>query len=229
MTEVFEEHMFSSLRQDLYRCGASPYRRLRNAILNPAIWALIGYRFRHWVVSAFPRPIRWLLAPITLSMQFGLDVLTQIQFSVYAKIGPGLYLPHLGTIVIGSGSVIGRNCTISHGVTIGHAGGRSRSGLRNPLIGDRVYIGPGAIVIGPITIGDDALIGAGAVVVKSVPPRGVVAGNPARLLGLTGSFDLIENTGTENDADVSLSKADTKRDIVKKAEEGSSSSTEYKV
>ncbi len=191
--------MISALRHDLRRCGQSSYQRVREVVYNPAMWAVFGYRLRHWVAETFPYPIRWLLAPVTIPTQLTLDILTQVQLPAAAKIGPGLYLPHLGTIVIGSGSVIGQNCTIAHGVTIGHAGGRTRNGARNPIIGDRVYIGPGAIVIGPITIGNDALIGAGAVVVKSVPPRGVVAGNPARLLGLTGSFDLIEYPGMEND------------------------------
>jgi serine O-acetyltransferase len=162
------------------------------------MWAVFGYRFRRWVADTFPRPIRWLLAPATIALQVALDVLTKAQLSSGARIGPGLYLPHLGTIVIGSGCVIGRNCTIAHNVTVGHAGGGARGG-GNPTIGDRVYIGPGAIVIGPIAVGDDALIGAGAVVVKSVPPSGVVVGNPARLLGLAGSFELIEYPGMDSD------------------------------
>jgi serine O-acetyltransferase len=191
--------MFDSIRHDFRRGGRSFYARLKEALLNPAMLAVFGYRLRWWVKDKFPRPVRWILAPITIPTQLALEILTQIHLSTTAKIGPGLNLPHLGTIVIGSGSVVGQNCTIAHGVTIGHAGGRSRTGADYPVIGDRVYIGPGAIVIGPITIGNDALIGAGAVVVKSVPPRGVVAGNPARLLGMTGSFDLIEYPGMEND------------------------------
>jgi serine O-acetyltransferase len=192
--------MFDSIRHDFRRCGRSFYARLKEALLNPAMWAVFGYRWRRFVASRFPRPIRWLLAPVTIPSQLVLDILTHVQLPAAATIGAGLYLPHLGTIVIGSGSVVGQNCTIAHGVTIGHGGGRSKRGSGNPVIGNRVYIGPGAIVIGPIAIGDDALIGAGAVVVKSVPPRGVVAGNPARLLGLSGSFELIEYSGMESDA-----------------------------
>jgi len=173
---------------------------VREIVFNPSMWAVFGYRFRRWVAVTLPRPVRWGLAPVIMSLQLGLDMLTMVQLPTVARIGPGLYLPHLGAIVIGSGCVVGRNCTIAHNVTIGHGGGRSRSGSGNPVIGDRVYIGPGAILIGPITVGDDALIGAGAVVVKSVPPCGVVVGNPARLIGRSGSFDLIDYPGMEIDA-----------------------------
>jgi serine O-acetyltransferase len=72
---------------------------------------------------------------------------------------------------------IGRDCLFAQQVTIGYD---DRGG--SPLIGDRVRIGAGAIVIGPITIGDDAVIGAGAVVVKDVPPGIVVGGVPAKAI-----------------------------------------------
>ncbi len=200
--------MISSLIRDFDRCGRSPVGRMREFALNPAMWAVFGYRFRRRVAKSLPRPLRWILAPITIPSQLGLEMLTQIQLSTAAAIGPGLYLPHLGTIVIGSGSKVGENCTIAHGVTIGHAGGGRRTGAGNPVIGNRVYIGPGAILIGPITVGDDALIGAGAVVVKSIPPRGVAVGNPARIIGLSGSFDLIEYSGMERDASRKSARAE---------------------
>ena len=208
--------MNNALRGDLRRCWRSTYQGLREVLLNPAMWALIGYRLRWWVAETFPRPIRWILTPVTIPTQLTLQMLTQIKLPLAAKIGPGLYLPHLDTIVIGSGCAVGQNCTIAHGVTIGHAGGRSRKG--NPIIGNRDYIGPGAILIRPITIGDDALIGAGGVVVKSVPPRGVVVGNPARLLGLTGSFDLIEYPGMEHDPNRISALVQVERAVPKKEE-----------
>jgi serine O-acetyltransferase len=190
--------MFPDIRQDLRRCGRTVPERVREVVYNPPVWAVFGYRFRRWAAS-LPRPLRWPLAVLTIPAHVGVELLTHIQLSVRAEIGPGLYLPHSGTIVVGTGSVVGRNCTIAHNVTIGHAGGRTRSASGSPVIGDRVYIGPGAIIIGPITVGNDALIGAGAVVVKSVPPRGVVVGNPAKLLGRSGSFDLIEYPGSDTD------------------------------
>jgi serine O-acetyltransferase len=100
---------------------------------------------------------------------------------------------------VSSGAVIGRFCTLTQGVTIGHRGGGGGQRRGVPRIGDRVYLGPGSAVIGPITVGDDALIGVGAVVTRSVPARGVVVGNPARLISTAGSFDLIEYPGMDHD------------------------------
>jgi serine O-acetyltransferase len=193
--------MLTSLARDFARFGPSPAARAKQLVFNPATWAVIGYRVRRSAATRLPRPFRWLFAPVTISLQVGVQVLTQIQLSVFADIGPGLYMPHTGTIVVGSGSRVGRNCTLAHGVTIGHAGGRRNGPTASPVIGDRVYVGPGAMILGPITVGDDALIGAGAVVVRSVPPRGVVAGNPARLLATTGAFDLIAYPGADTDPD----------------------------
>ena len=194
--------MFNHLIEDIRRCGDTPAARIREVLLNPGFWAVVGYRFRRKVFTArIPRPIRWVLnVPATLA-QLLVDVATGIQLPSSAQIGPGLSIPHNGYIVVSSRAVIGSHCTITQGVTIGHAsgGGKSLSGC--PVLGDRVYVGPGAAVIVPITVGDDALIGVGAVVIRSVPPRGVVAGNPARLLSRAGSFGLIEYPGMDADPD----------------------------
>ena len=186
-----------TIGSDFRRCGHSLVGRLKGWLLNPAMWAVTGYRIRRWAGTVPPRPIRWLLAPLTLSLGVATQVLSQVQLSPGAVIGPGLYLPHSGTIVVGSGSELGANCTVAHNVTLGHAGGTGKRG--GPQVGDRVYVGPGAILIGDISVGDDALIGAGAVVVKSVPARGVVAGNPARLLSHGGAFELVDYPGMDID------------------------------
>jgi len=193
--------VFGNIHSDFRRCGANTFARVKGVLLIPAMWAVFTYRFLSWVQATFPRPMRLLLAIVTIPMHIGIQLLTHVQLSLGARIGPGLCLPHLGFVVVGAFVEIGSNCTITQGVTIGHAGGRNHPASGGPVIGNRVYIGPGAIVLGAITIGDDALIGAGAVVVKSVPPRGVVVGNPARLISLAGSFDLIDYPGKENDSD----------------------------
>jgi serine O-acetyltransferase len=193
--------VFGHIRSDFRRCGSNAYGRVKGVLLDPAMWAVFTYRLLSWVQSACPRPMRWFLAIVTIPTQIGIQLLTHVQLSLGARIGPGLYLPHLGFVVVGAGAVIGSNCTIAHGVTIGHARGRNRSATGTAVVGNRVYIGPGAMVLGEITIGDDALIGAGAVVMQSVPPRGVMFGNPARLISLAGSFDLIDYPGMENDAE----------------------------
>jgi len=94
-----------------------------------------------------------------------------------ANIGPGLLIYHFGGIMINSRAVLGSNCTLHHGVTIGN---RQTNG-GSPVIGDRVMIGAGAKVIGELTIGNDADIGANAVVTSSMPDCAVIVGIPARI------------------------------------------------
>jgi serine O-acetyltransferase len=198
--------MLNGIRQDFRRCGRGFYSRVKEVFTNPAMWAVFWYRLLRWFQITLPRPVRWVFAIVTVPLHVFIQLLTHVQLPPAVQIGPGLYLPHLGFIVVGSGATIGKNCTLCHGVTIGHARGRNKTS-GTPILGDRVYVGPGAIIIGPITIGDDALIGAGAVVVKSVPGRGVVVGNPARVVSQTGSFDLIEYPGMEIDPERIASQA----------------------
>lgn len=85
--------------------------------------------------------------------------------------------------------MIGENCNLSQGVTIGKANRDQEGGF--PILGDRVYVGPGAKIFGSVRIGDDAAIGANAVVTKDVPAMGVVGGVPARLISDKGSVGYI--------------------------------------
>jgi len=89
-------------------------------------------------------------------------------------IGPGLYLPH-GQVVIDGITVLGPNCTIAPWVTIGLKAGN----FQGPTIAERVSIGTGAKLIGPITINSDTEIGANAVVLTDIPARSVAVGVPA--------------------------------------------------
>lgn len=90
--------------------------------------------------------------------------------------GPGLSIAHYGSIVVNSRARIGKFCRIHSATNIGVANG----GV--PTLGDYVYIGPGAVIYGDITIGDGAVIGANSVVNKSVPPGVTVAGAPAQII-----------------------------------------------
>ncbi len=98
-----------------------------------------------------------------------------------AQIGSGLRLYHPTGVVIGPDVVMGNDCVIQQGVTLGGFGGDEQpERTESPLIGDRVRVGAGARILGPIKVGDDAVVGANAVVLCDVPAGFVAVGVPAR-------------------------------------------------
>jgi serine O-acetyltransferase len=192
----YEDNMFENIKADIARCN-----RKSEIFLNPALWAVLSYRLNRWTNRAeLPRLVRPILRVVSTAIDLVVRAVLHVELPADADIGPGLYIPHTGCIVVGTSARIGRNCTLAHGVTVGHGRGGKRQEDGAPSIGNRVYVGPGAVIIGPVEIGDDALVGAGAVVVRSVPPAGVVAGNPSRLISRNGSFDLISYPEMERDA-----------------------------
>ncbi len=100
-------------------------------------------------------------------------------FQIYpeTQIGEGFYLGHWGHLVINPKTKIGKNCNIAQGVTIAQANRGKNEGV--PVIGNEVWIGPNAVIVGNITIGDDVLIAPNAYVTTDVPDHSVVTGNPA--------------------------------------------------
>lgn len=96
------------------------------------------------------------------------------------EIGEGLYIGHFGTIGINSKSKIGKNCNIAHGVTIGQVSTGRLKGY--PTIGDKVWIGTGAVIVGNITIGSNVFICPNAFVTLDVPDHSLVIGNPCKIV-----------------------------------------------
>lgn len=105
--------------------------------------------------------------------------------------GAGLVLVHYGCVIISGKAHLGENCRIHSCVNIGEHQGQA------PIIGDHVYIGPGAKLYGDIHIGSNVVIGANAVVNKSFPDNVTIAGIPAKIIAEQGSQDLIRKSGTE--------------------------------
>lgn len=105
---------------------------------------------------------------------------TNIEIHPAATIGRRLFIDHGTGVVIGETTVIGDDCTLYQGVTLGGTG--KDKGKRHPTLGDRVMVGSGAKVLGPINIGNDVRIAAGAVVLSDIPDDSTAVGVPARVV-----------------------------------------------
>lgn len=102
---------------------------------------------------------------------------TQIEIHPGATIGERLVIDHGNGVVIGETAIIGSDCVIYHGVTLGAK--RVEKGKRHPSIGNNVVIGAHAQILGNITVGNNVVIGSASVVTKSIEDNDVVVGNPA--------------------------------------------------
>src|SRR6266481_544946 len=167
--------LFKNLRDEIDATLArDPAARSRFEVVlcYPGFHALIYYRLAHWLWER-----GWHLAG-RFASHVG-RMLTGIEIHPGAKIGMRLFIDH------GMGVVIGDDCTLYHGVTLGGTRPSREQGgqKRHPTIGDDVIVGSGAQVLGPIRVGDGARIGSAAVVVKEVPDGATMVGNPARQIG----------------------------------------------
>jgi len=142
------------------------------------VWSIAIYRFGRWVRGRSGPACRLLKAIHTIAYS-SVRLITGIDLPSGAAIGPGLKIEHFGGVTVHEDAVVGARATLHHGVTVGVA----RPGGEPPLIGDDVFIGAYAQILGPISVGHRATIGAMAVVVHDVPDDAVVVGNPARVVG----------------------------------------------
>ena len=163
-------------------------------IFYPTTWPIIVYRFSHWVYYSVKVPvIRQLLRILSFFLYRFISTLTSVEISERTTIGKGFYIAHFGDIVIGEGSVIGEHVSMHQGVTLGGAGRLQNYG--KPILGDRVYIGAGAKIVGKVHVGNDVIIGCNAVVTKDVPDCTTVGGIPAKVLNNEGSLWWVEFRG----------------------------------
>jgi len=144
----------------------------------PGVHALIFHRFSHklWQLG-----LKWLARVLSNLAR----LMTGIEIHPGAQIGRRFFIDHGMGVVIGETAVIGDDCTLYHGVTLG--GTSWERGKRHPTLANDVVVGAGAKVLGPIEIGEGARIGSNAVVVKDVPPGATVVGVPGRLINQTRS------------------------------------------
>jgi serine O-acetyltransferase len=179
-------HRYLALVQgDLYRYdGAASFR-----LFLQALWSESGFRYI-WLLRTcrFLRSQwwgRWCLYHLTLFWLTRLSARMNVFIDPSTEIGAGFGMGHAYGIIINRRCRIGTNFSLSQNVTLGRKSREPNVGC--PTIGDRVYIGPGAVIIGDITIGNDAAIGANAVVTKDVPANAVVVGVPGRIVSDRGS------------------------------------------
>ena len=143
----------------------------------PSVINVILYRAGRFIASPGNRLLRLVLSIVYLPLFMVATLITGIHLPRGAAIGPGLRIYHFGCLVLNPEVVIGRNCTLRHGVTIG-----TRQGDHDvPIIGDNVDIGAGAKILGKIRVGDNVTIGANAVVIADVPDNHIAVGVPARV------------------------------------------------
>ena len=168
--------MFKKLKEDLSIVfERDPAARSYLEILTtyPGVHAILFHRIAHriWKIKLF-----WLGRVISHISRF----LTGIEIHPGAEIGSRFFIDHGMGVVIGETSIIGDDCTIYHGVTLG--GTSWKQGKRHPTLENKVVVGAGAKILGPITICSGAKIGSNAVVVKDIPKNVVAVGIPARIV-----------------------------------------------
>jgi serine O-acetyltransferase len=147
-----------------------------------------AYLDSHAIFRVFLFPVAWLILR-SCEYKYGISI------SYQTRIGSGLFIGHFGGIVVNQHATIGKNFNLSHQVTLGVANRGPRKGY--PVIGDNVYIGPGAKVIGHVCIGNNVAIGANCVVTKDIPDQSVVVGIPGKVISSDGSVGYINKIDYE--------------------------------
>jgi len=162
--------MFDLIREDFRAHARDPWRQ--------GVWAMAVYRFGRWRYRVRPALLRRALSLVYKFLKIGVQITAGIDLPCETQVGRRLVIEHFGGIVISGDSVIGDDVTLRHGVTLG----LRRTGVPGaPVIGDRVDIGAGAKILGPVRIGAGAVIGANAVVLCDVPAGALAVGIPARI------------------------------------------------
>lgn len=172
---------FCNIRADYKRyrecAGDGPAAAIR-AALQYGFLATLVYRYGRWARGVRPRILSLPFKLHYALLQFFVDVMFGINITTNADIGPGLHIGHFGGIFLHGD--MGAGCSVAQNVTVGYKGAGKSS--RPPTIGDHVYIGCGAVLIGEIRVGDRSVIGANATVVSDVPDGATIVGPKAHIV-----------------------------------------------
>ncbi|MBQ2961240.1 MAG: serine acetyltransferase [Oscillospiraceae bacterium] len=162
------------LKKDLYRYFGDKKESVKDKLFRRK---QIKYLYYFRKLQAQPNFISRIYYKLRLRR---LSALTHIQIHESTRIGEGFYIGHYGRILINPQAVLGKNVNIATGVSIGQENRGARKGC--PVIGDEVWIGTNAVVVGNINIGNDVLIAPLAYVNFDVPDHSIVLGNPAKII-----------------------------------------------
>lgn len=146
-------------------------------LLYSGLHAMFYYRIAHFF---FKIHLKFIARMVSQFAKFA----TGIEIHPGATIGKGLFIDHGTGVVIGETAIIGDDCTLYQGVTLGGTG--KDKGKRHPTLGDNVLVGAGAKVLGPFRIGDNVKIAANAVVLEEIPDDCTAVGVPARIVRKNG-------------------------------------------
>ncbi len=157
----------------IYKRDPSARNSLEIIFCYPGFQAVLMFRLNHKLWNRGFKLVSRLLSNIT-------RIFTGVEIHPAAEIGGNLFIDHGTGVVIGETAVIGNDCTLYHGVTLG--GTSWEKGKRHPTLGNNVVVGAGAKILGPIAVKSGARIGSNAVVIKNVPENSTVVGIPARIV-----------------------------------------------
>lgn len=148
-------------------------------------WAIFQYRVASSVYKMRVPFLRQFLQFLCLLWQKIIEISTGISIPASVEIGHSFYIGHFGSIILNPKTSIGNNCNISQGVTIGISGQGEKRGV--PKLGDNIYVGANAVLVGNIIIEDNVVVGANSLVNSFVSRNAVMLGVPAVVVSEKGS------------------------------------------
>lgn len=174
--------MKSTIQKDYYRISGKWEKfPLLKGFINPGFRFIYFLRKSQQSQSKSPLGILYRLMLRYYQIKYG------FQISHKTEIGEGFYLGHWGTVVVNPKAKIGKNCNLAHGVTIGQTNRGKKQGV--PQIGDNVWIGTNAVIVGNIKIGTNVLIAPLTYVTENIPDNSIATGNPMKIFPKDNATD----------------------------------------